>query len=405
VDNRTFVIVGAGLAGAKAAEELRSQGFDGRVVLVGEELDLPYERPPLSKDFLRGQMPEDKVFVHPAGFYDGQGIEVVPALRAVELDAGDHVVRFSTGEQLHYDRLLLATGAAPRRLPVAGADLEGVRYLRTLDDARILGKELHAAERLVVIGGGWIGSEVAASARQLGVAVTIVDPAPVLLERVLGPDIGAFYTSVHERHGVELRLGAGVEAVTGGSRVEAVHTTDGTTLPADLVVVGIGVNPRTEMAEGAGLDVDNGVVVDELLQTSVADVFAAGDVANAFHPVLGRHLRVEHWANAKHQGAAAAANMLGAGVSYERTPYFFSDQYDIGMEYRGHGEGAARTVVEGDLDAGQFIAYWLDESDAVLAAMNVNVWDVGDDLEAKVRGRERLVAASGGPGSAAVGRG
>jgi 3-phenylpropionate/trans-cinnamate dioxygenase ferredoxin reductase subunit len=395
MDNRTFVIVGAGLAGAKAAEELRSLGFDGRLVLMGEEFERPYERPPLSKDLLRGEVETEKVFVHPPGFYDAHGIELVTALRALTVDPVEHVVRFGTGERLHYDRLLLATGSAPRRLPVPGAQLDGVRYLRTLDDARLLADELRVAERVVVVGGGWIGAEVAASARRPGTSVAIVDPAPVLLERVLGRDVGGFYTRVHERHGVALHLGTGVEALTGHDRVRAVHTTDGQTLAADLVVVGIGVTPRTELAESAGLHLDNGIVVDQFLQTSDPDVFAAGDVAHAFHPLYGRHLRVEHWANALNQGKAVAANMLGRAIPYDRVPYFYSDQYDVGMEYRGHGEGAARTLLDGDLSAGEFVAYWLDDADRVLAAMNVNVWDKGDELEALVRDRAvlRLSAA------------
>jgi 3-phenylpropionate/trans-cinnamate dioxygenase ferredoxin reductase subunit len=359
-------------------------------VLVGDEFERPYDRPPLSKQFLRGEMPDEKVFVHRGGFYDAHGIELVTALRALAVDPAEQVVAFGTGERLHYTRLLLATGAAPRRLEVPGADLEGVYYLRTLDDARLLGKELRLAQRVVVIGGGWIGSEVAASARQPGTAVTIIDPADVLLGRVLGPDIGAFYTELHRRHGVDVRTGTGVEALTGDARVRAVHTSDGRTVPADLVVVGIGVTPRTSLAETAGLDVDNGIVVDETLQSSDVDIFAAGDVANAFHPFYGRHVRVEHWANARNQGKAAAVNMVGPAVPYDRVPYFYSDQYDVGMEYRGHGEGAVRTVVDGNLDAGEFLAYWLDAAGRVLAAMNVNVWDAGEALEARVRNREVL---------------
>jgi 3-phenylpropionate/trans-cinnamate dioxygenase ferredoxin reductase subunit len=390
MDKRTFVIVGAGLAGAKAAEELRTQGFDGRIVLVGDEFERPYERPPLSKELLRGEIPVEKVFVHPAGFYDAQGIELVTALRALAIDPTERMLRFGTGERLHYTRLLLATGSRPRLLPVPGADLEGVHYLRTLDDARILGNELRLAERVVVIGGGWIGSEVAASARQPGTSVAIVDPADVLLERVLGREIGAFYTALHERHGVQVHTGTGVEALTGQGRVRAVHTSEGRTLPADLVVVGVGVTPRTELAEAAGLTLDNGVVVDQMLQSSDPDVFAAGDVANAFHPLYGRHLRVEHWANALNQGKAAALNMLGRAVPYARVPYFYSDQYDVGMEYRGHGEGAARVVVDGDVQGGEFVSAWVDDAGRVLAAMNVNVWDRSDELEAMVRAREVL---------------
>jgi 3-phenylpropionate/trans-cinnamate dioxygenase ferredoxin reductase component len=390
MDTRTFVIVGAGLAGANAAEELRTLGFDGRIVLVGEEYERPYERPPLSKQLLRREVPEEKAFVHPVGFYDAQGIELVTALRAVAVDVAHRAVRFGTGESLHYDALLLATGAEPRRLPIAGHDLDGVRSLRTLDDARLLSIELDQAERVVVVGGGWIGSEVAASARQLGAAVTVIDPGSVLLERVLGAEVGGFYTELHRRHGVDVRLGAGVAELVGEKRVGAVRTTDGEELRADVVVVGVGVAPRTELALRAGLDVDNGIVVDDHLRTSAPTVFAAGDVANAFHPLLGRHLRVEHWANALNQGKVAAANMLGHDVVYDRVPYFFSDQYDVGMEYSGHGEGAARTVIDGDLDAGKFLAYWVDGEDRVLAAMNVNVWDVVEELQALVRTRSRL---------------
>ncbi|MDQ1373324.1 MAG: 3-phenylpropionate/trans-cinnamate dioxygenase ferredoxin reductase component, partial [Actinomycetota bacterium] len=297
----------------------------------------------------------------------------------------EHVVGFGTGERLHYDRLLLATGSAPRRLTTPGAELDGVRYLRTFHDARVLANDLRSAERVVVIGGGWIGSEVAASSRRPGTSVAIVDPGHVLLERVLGAEIGGFYTELHQRHRVDLHLGTGVEALTGHDRVRAVHTTDGQTLAADLVVVGIGVVPRTELAEHAGLRLDNGIVTDASLQSSDPDVFAAGDVASAFHPLFGRHLRVEHWANALNQGKAAAAAMLDRDVEYDRVPYFYSDQYDVGMEYRGHAESFARVVIDGDMATSEFVAYWLDDDDGVLAAMNVNVWDRGDELEAAVR--------------------
>lgn len=383
----TFVIVGAGLAGAKAAEELRVQGFDGRVVLVGDERERPYERPPLSKGFLRGEEPEAKVFVHPAGFYDQQGIELITGLQAVGLDLAPRAVRLATGESLHYDRLLLASGAAPRRLPVPGADLPGVRYLRTLSDSRHLADELGAAERVVVVGGGWIGSEVAASARAKGVHVTVIEPGATLLERVLGPRIGSFYTDLHRSRGVDLRLGASVSTLDGDARVRAVQTTLGETIPADLVVVGIGAAPRSELAESAGLDVADGVVVDSYLRTSNPNVFAAGDVARAWHPFYRERLRVEHWANALNQGQAAAANMLDREVVYDRVPYFFSDQYDVGMEYSGHAGGATRTVVDGDVESGAFVAYWLDAADRVVAAMSVNTWDVVDGLQALIRSR------------------
>jgi 3-phenylpropionate/trans-cinnamate dioxygenase ferredoxin reductase subunit len=386
-DTPTHVIVGAGMAGAKSAEALREEGFDGRIVLIGDEPEQPYERPPLSKDYLRGESPRENTHVHPEGFYAASGIELRTASVVERIDAGEEAVELSGGERVGYDRLLLATGAEPRRLPVPGADLEGIHYLRELRDADAIAAGLNAGGRLVVIGAGWIGAEVAASARQKGLDVTVVERADVPLEGVLGPEVGAIYADVHRDHGVELVTGAALERFEGAGQVERVQLADGRGLEADLVVVGVGVVPRTELAERAGIEVDDGILVSERLETTRAGVFAVGDVANASHPFYGRRLRIEHWANALNQPATAARAMIDKPASYDRLPYFFSDQYDVGMEYSGHATSWDEVVFRGDPAAREFIAFWLDAG-RVVAGMNVNVWDVTDEIQALIRTRQ-----------------
>ena len=382
---QTFVIVGASLAGAKAAETLRAEGFDGRVVLIGDEARRPYERPPLSKDYLRGEKDFDATAVHPAGFYDEHDIDLRTSTTVTAVGPlHERSVTLASGEQIAWNRLLLATGAAPRRLSVPGADLPGVLYLRRVDDADTLRQAIGPTAQVVVVGAGWIGAEVAASARQLGAAVAMVELAAVPLERVLGPEVGAIYRDLHASHGVDLHFGVGVEAIVGSNAVEAVRLSDGTVLDATAVVVGVGVAPRVELAEAAGLAVDNGIVVDEHLQATVPGIFAAGDVANAFHPRYGTRIRLEHWSAALNQGPAAARAMLGQGVVYDRTPYFFSDQYDLGMEYRGWAPGFDQVVFRGDPTSGAFLCFWLRHG-KVTAAMNANVWDAGDAIEALLR--------------------
>jgi 3-phenylpropionate/trans-cinnamate dioxygenase ferredoxin reductase subunit len=383
---QTFVIVGGGMAGAKAAETLREEGFDGRIVLIGAESLRPYERPPLSKDYLRGETEQEKVHVHSEAYYGEHDIDLRLGREVSRLDTGSREVTLDDGETLRYDRLLLATGAEPRRLPIPGADLDGVLYLRTVPDSDRIRERLDRGGSLVVVGAGWIGAEVAASARQRGMEVTIVEPMSVPLERVLGPEMGAFYRDVHADQGVRLLLGTGVEGFEGGTAVERVRTNDGQTLDCDAVVVGVGVKPRTALAEAAGLAMGDGVLADELLQTSAEGVFAAGDVVSAQHPFYGQRIRVEHWANALEQGPAAARNMLGAGAPYDKLPYFFSDQYDVGMEYAGYATSWDRVVVRGDLAGREFIAFWL-AGDRVLAGMNVNVWDVTDTIQRLIRER------------------
>jgi 3-phenylpropionate/trans-cinnamate dioxygenase ferredoxin reductase component len=383
--DQTFVIAGASLAGAKAAETLRSEGFDGRVVLSGAEEERPYERPPLSKEYLRGEAGREKVYVHDEGFYAEQEIDVWLGRTVTSLDTSASRVTLDDGEQLRYDRLLLATGAEPRRLSMPGGDLDGVHYLRSVGDSDALRERLDRGGSVVVVGAGWIGCETAASARQRGLDVTVIEPMSVPLERVIGAEVGAIYRDVHADHGVQMLLGTGVEAFEGGSAVERVRTSDGRTIECDFVIVGIGVTPRTQLVESAGLAIDDGIVVDANLRTSAPDVFAAGDVARHDHPVHGP-IRVEHWANALHQGPAAAIGMLDRDEPYDRVPYFYSDQYDVGMEYSGHAPRWDRVVFRGDTAAREFIAFWM-EGDRVLAAMNVNVWDVVDPLQRLIRER------------------
>jgi 3-phenylpropionate/trans-cinnamate dioxygenase ferredoxin reductase subunit len=387
-DPRTFVIVGAGLAGAKAAQTLRDEGFDGDVVLLGEEPERPYERPPLSKDLLLGTADRETVFVHPAGWYTDHDVDLRTGVGVAAIDRAARQVELADGQRIGYDALLLATGSTPRPLDVPGAYLDGVLQLRTLADSDQIAAALVNGARLVVVGGGWIGLEVAAAARQRGAAVTVVERSELPLLRALGPDVAPVFAHLHRDNGVTFRHGAAVREFRGDGRVSSVLLHDGTELPADAVVVGIGVLPNVGLAEIAGLAVDNGVVVDQTLRSNDPRIYAAGDIANAYHPLYGAHLRVEHWATALHSGPAAARSMLGADVVYDRLPYFYTDQYDLGMEYIGYAPpgGYDTVVVRGDLAKRQFIAFWT-AAGRVVAGMNVNVWDVTAHIENLIRGR------------------
>lgn len=389
---RTFVIVGASLAGANAAEQLRKKGFEGRIVLVGEERDRPYERPALSKAYLRRTAEREELNVHGATFYDENAIDLRTSARAIAVEPRSRDVVLQDGDRIRYDRLLLATGALPRRLEVPGSDLAGVHYLRTVTDADAIRELAAGARRAIVIGGGWIGSEVAASVRQLGLPVALVAPDSAPLERVLGPEVGAVYRDLHAGHGVELFMNQRAVAFRGQAAVEAVETADGTRIEGDLVVVGVGARPRTDLAASAGLEVGDGIHVDEHLETSVPGIFAAGDVAAAWHPLLKARIRVEHWDNARRQGRAAAQNMLGNPEPYIRIPYFYSDQYDLGMEYAGYAPAWDRVVFRGDPAAGAFVAFWLRDG-RVVAGMNANVWKVNDAIAALVRASRKAVVA------------
>ena len=390
----TFVIVGGGLAGAKAAETLRAEGFDGDVVLLGSEPERPYERPPLAKGYLLGKNTRDSVFVHPADWYAAHSVDLRTGVTVAMIDPAAHLVTFDGGT-IGYDKLLLATGAHARRVDIPGTGLGNVFYLRTLPESDALRAAFTPDARVVIVGAGWIGMEAAAAARAAGSSVTIVEPLPGALHRVLGPELGGKFADLHRAHGVTFRFGESAAEFLaegpGSAKVGKVVTTTGAELPANVVVVGIGVVPNDGLARSAGLDVDNGVVTDSALRTSDPDIFAAGDVANSYLPLLGRHLRVDHWSNALNGGKAAAKSMLGQEVEYNRVPYFYSDQYDLGMECSGlpFPDSYDQVVYRGDTDSLEFIAFWLNQG-RLIAGMNVNVWDVTDDIQSLIRSAKPL---------------
>jgi 3-phenylpropionate/trans-cinnamate dioxygenase ferredoxin reductase subunit len=387
-ESSAYVIVGASLAGAKAAEALREEGFGGSVVLIGDEAERPYERPPLSKDYLLGKAERDTIYVHPASWYAENGVELRLGVPVAGVDRAAREVALADGSRTGYAKLLLATGSSPRRIPVPGADADGVLYLRRVADSEKIKAAFLSASRVAVIGAGWIGLETAAAARAAGTEVTVMEAAELPLLRVLGAEAAQVFAGLHREHGVDLRCGVQVSEITGaGGRADGVRLTDGSHVAADVVIVGVGITPNTQLAEAAGLETGNGVVVDAGLRSSDPDIFAAGDVAHAYHPLLGRHIRVEHWYNALHQPQTAARAMLGQDVAYDHVPYFYTDQYDLGMEYAGYVEpgGYDQVVFRGDVDKREFIAFWL-AGGRVLAGMNVNVWDVTDAIQALVRG-------------------
>lgn len=385
-DDRTFVIVGASLTGAKAAETLRDEGFEGRIVLIGAENERPYERPPLSKDLLGGdEFDPGKAYVHDENWYAEHNVELRLGTTATALDTAQHEVT-AGGETLHYDKLLIATGSAVKPLRVPGAD--DVRYLRTLPESKALADNIKSDTRVVVIGGGWIGLEVAAAARGRGASVTVIEIDTLPLRAAVGDDVAAVFARLHRDNGVDLRLSTGISEI----RANSVLLDDGTEIPADLILAGVGVRPATELAESGGLAVDGGILVDAALRTSDPDVYAAGDVARIDHPWLHDRVHVEHWANALNGGPAAARSMLGQDVSYEEIPFFFSDQYDLGIEYAGWGS-YDQVVFRGDPAAGyEFVAFYLREGKLV-AGLNANVWDVQDPIQAIIRSGKAVDAA------------
>lgn len=367
----TFVVVGANLAGGRAVETLRAEGFDGRVVLVGAEPHRPYERPPLSKEVLRGEQEPAKAYLRDEPWYAENDVELRLGTRATDLDPAGKTITLEGGERLAYDRLLLATGGRVRRLEVPGADLDGVFTLRTIDDALAIRERLSPGAPLVVIGAGFIGAEVAASAKTIGCEVTVLEIAEVPLGRALGEEVGRVYAEIPRERGVDLRTGVGVERIEGDGRVRRVIATDGSALDAEAVVVGVGVDPETSLAEAGGLDVANGVVVDERCRTSAAEVFAAGDVASHPNPILGERIRVEHWQNAQNQGAAAARSMLGAGEPFAEVPWFWSDQFDVNLQMAGHPTRWDRLAFRGDVAARSFSIFYLRDG-VVVAVLGVN---------------------------------
>ena len=382
-DERTFVVVGGGLAGAKSVEALREKGFEGRVVLLGAETHLPYERPPLSKDYLKSGEKLEDAFVHDEQWYAAHDIDVRTGTEVTAIDRDAHEVVTSSGERVHYDRLLLATGSSPRHLSMTGVDLDGVLSLRTIEDSDAIRATFGEGHSLVLIGGGWIGLEVAAAAREAGTEVVVLEALELPLVRVLGTRVAQVFADLHREHGVDLRTEVKVESIDGTGSVSGVRLADGTVLPADAVVVGIGASPNVALAEAAGLAVDNGVTADAVGRTSDPDIFAVGDVANVEHPLLGQRVRVEHWANALNQPQVVVAAMLDQDGPQPELPYFYTDQYDLGMEYLGLGGPDDDVVVRGDLEKREFIAFWTREG-RVVAGMNANVWDVTDDIKSLI---------------------
>jgi 3-phenylpropionate/trans-cinnamate dioxygenase ferredoxin reductase subunit len=392
------VIVGAGLAGARAAEAVRA-GSAGRVVLIGEETEAPYIRPPLSKEYLTGSAERDVVDVHPVGWYAEHAIERIAGHRAAVLDRGAHRLTLDDGRSVRYSRLILATGASPRPFPGPGASLPGVHYLRSLADSTRLRTALaEGGRRVVIIGTGWIGLEVAAAAKGYGNDVILLGRGAVPLASAIGAELGSVFQELHRDNGVHLGNNTDVvelegETRSGGTRVTGVRLSDRTLVRADLVVVGLGATPNTQLALGSGLDVDNGIAVSATFATSDPDVFAVGDVANVFHPRLGHRLRVEHWATADTAGAAAGRAVLGDTTEYDAIPYFYTDQFDLGMEYSGFGDLArsAEVVFRGDRAGRKFVAFWLADG-RVVAGMNVNVWDVNETVQRLIRSGVRVEA-------------
>jgi 3-phenylpropionate/trans-cinnamate dioxygenase ferredoxin reductase component len=383
----TYLIVGASLAGARAAQTLREEGFDGPLLLVGDERERPYKRPPLSKEYLLGKAERETIYVHPPTWYAEHDVDLRLETEVAAIDPASHEVTFADGGRIGYAKLLLTTGSSPRRLSVPGADLDQVLYLRRAADSDRIKDTFGFVSRVAVIGGGWIGLETAAAARAAGVEVTLLETAELPLLRVLGREAAQVFANLHRQNGVDLRSGVQVDEITGrGGQASGVRLADGSHIEADAIIVGVGITPNTELASDAGLDVDNGVRVDARLQSSNPEIYAAGDVANAFHPLLGKHIRVEHWANAQYQPVTAAKAMLGQDVSYDRVPYFYTDQYDLGMEYWGYVEPGRydEVVFRGDVDSREFVAFWLADN-RVLAAMHVNVWQASRHIEPLVR--------------------
>jgi 3-phenylpropionate/trans-cinnamate dioxygenase ferredoxin reductase subunit len=379
-----LVIVGASVAGAKAAEGARSEGWSKPIRLVAKEAVLPYERPPLSKAVLIGRDPPSVARVFPGRFYATNEIDLVMGTAATSLSVADHTVELEGGRRLGFERVVLATGSSAKTLPTPGGELPGVHTLRTIEDMFALRDELLPGRRVGVVGGSWIGTEVSACARQRGCDVVIAVTGQTLLERVLGVEVGRYYEDLHRAHGVELRLGVGVQGLEGRDRVERMRLTDGTTADVDVVVAGVGVRPNIELAAAAGLDTAQGVLVDGRLASSHPDVFAAGDIAEEQHPVLGRRVRVEHWANALNQGSVAGSNAAGASKVYDGIPYFFSDQYDSSMEYSGWQLPWDQVVLRGNPADGQFVAFYLSGG-KLTGGANVNVDGVNDEVQRLLR--------------------
>jgi 3-phenylpropionate/trans-cinnamate dioxygenase ferredoxin reductase subunit len=366
-----FVVVGSSLAGGTAAATLREEGFDGRVILIGEEPQAPYERPPLSKEYLRGEQPFEDALVRPRDFYASNDIDTLFGTRATRLNPVDKTIELSGSDRVRYDKVLIATGSRNRRLPIPGLDLEGVYGLRTVEDCDRIRGEIRPGRRAAVVGMGFIGSEIASSLRQLGVEVVVIEAGKVPLHRVLGEEVGRIMEHIHRDHGVDMIFEEQVSGFEGRGRVERVVTQSGRRIECDFAVVGVGVEPVVDVVMGSGIEVDNGLVVDEYCRTNAEGVFAAGDVTNHYHPIFKQRMRVEHWHNALNQGAAAARNMMGMGSVYDGIHWFWSDQYDYNLQYVGFHKDWDKLVVRGSLENRDFIAFYVKDG-LIAAAIGMN---------------------------------
>lgn len=361
-----MVIVGAGHAGGQAAASLRQDGYDGEIVIIGDEPHIPYQRPPLSKQYLSGEQGIERVYLRPAKFYEDKNITLKTGVRVEAIDTAAKTVTTGAGETLAYDKLLLATGTRPRRLTIPGSDLRGIHYLRTIDDVDGIREDMAPGRRLVVVGGGYIGLEVAAVAVKAGLEVHVLEMEQRILQRVTTPRMSAFYQQLHESRGVHIHCGAGATAFQGDGHVTAVLCGE-RTYPADIVIVGIGVLPNVEEARAAGIDCDNGIVVDDHCRTSAPDVFAAGDCTNHPNPLLGRRLRLESVPNAMDQARVASANMCGGDKTYAAIPWFWSDQYELKLQMVGFSADGDTEVVRGDMEKNQFAVFYLEDGRMVAA--------------------------------------
>ena len=366
-----IAIVGANMAGACAARALREEGFSGEIQLIGAEPHLPYERPPLSKELLLGTTDPVQIRIQSEEDWDDQEVTLRLSSTVVGIDPSSRELELADGGRARPDKVLLCTGGRPRRLALPGADLDGVVHLRTLDDSLVIREHLRPGASVVVVGGGFVGTEVAASAVALGCTVTLIEADDVLLWRALGRELGAILQRYHVSQGARVETGTCLERIGGSSTVTHVVTTDGEQIGADLVVVGIGIVPAVELAEAAGLEVANGIVVNEFCETSVKGIYAAGDVANHPNPFLGRRLRLEHWQNAQNQGMAAARSMLGARDGFAEVPWFWSDQYDLNIQMSGHAQSTDKLVYRGDPSSSSFSAFFLDGG-AISGVVGVN---------------------------------
>jgi 3-phenylpropionate/trans-cinnamate dioxygenase ferredoxin reductase component len=391
-----IVILGGGMAGGNAAVTLRQEGHKGPITLVCQEPGIPFGRPPLSKTYLRSEESLDGWYVKPADWYEAHDIERPGQASAVSIDVAAHTVRLDSGQELGYRQLLIATGGRNRRLEIPGADLPGLYYLRTVAECDAIKREARPGRRALVVGMGFIGCEVAASLTQLGVQVTVVFPGKVPLERVLGEEVGTIFSAIHRANGVELLPGEQIAAFEGTGRLETARTASGIRIACDFAVAGVGITPQVPAIAGTALELDNGLLVDELCRTSGPDVFAAGDVANILHPLFGR-VRVEHYNNAEKQGRAVARSMLGSTAPYDYIYSFWSDQYDHKLEYAGYAATWDDFVVRGSLDEGKLIGFYLTGGQVRAAVGLDRGGDPELDRDSEMAASARLVAQRAQP--------